>query len=202
MGKAYTEEERKKIRTQLLEAGLELFYEGVRKISIRELTKRAGIAQGGFYSFFSDKDDLVMELICYRNEQKMKLIEKQFDQSLENPVFFVSEAILRISWDLRQKAEKNQMYADIFRFCINKNLPAQEKLYAEVYTTLQHLSDYWGKHDLPITLDIKGIINVIKGTLILYANLDLIDGQYSEALLKTFISENCKCYIRKIDKEE
>ena len=108
MGKAYTEEERNKIRTQLLDAGLELFYEGVRKISIRELTKRAGIAQGGFYTFFSDKDDLVMELICYRNEQKMRLIEKQFHQALDDPILFVSEAILHISWDLRQKAEKTR----------------------------------------------------------------------------------------------
>lgn len=199
MGKAYTEKEREKIHTQLLEAGLELFHEGVRKISIRELAKRAGIAQGGFYTFFSDKDDFVMELICYRNKQKMKLIEKQFDLSLENPVFFVSETIFRTSWDLKQKAEKSQMYADIFRFCIDKELPEREKLYAQVNTVLQHLSDYWEKHDLPITLDIKGIINVIKGTLILYSNLDLIDEQYAQVLLKTFISENCKRYIRKID---
>ena len=201
MGKAYTEEERNKIRTQLLDAGLELFYEGVRKISIRELTKRAGIAQGGFYTFFSDKDDLVMELICYRNEQKMRLIEKQFHQALDDPILFVSEAILHISWDLRQKAEKNQMYADIFGLCINNQLSAQEKLYAQVDITLQHLSDYCSNHDLSVTLDRRGVINVIKGTLILYANLDLIDEQYSEALLRTFISENCKRYIQRNDTE-
>lgn len=44
-------------------------------------------------------------------------------------------------------------------------------------------------------------MNVIKGALILYANLNQFDQQYSESLLRTFIDENCRKYIRETGKE-
>lgn len=201
MGKAYTDDERTQIRTQLLEAGLELFREGVRKISIRELSKRAGIAQGGFYNFFPDKDTLVIELIHYRTEQKLMILEKTFDQSLEDPSAYVSGLIFRMSWDLKQKAAHNQMYADILHMCIHEKPSEQERLFAVLYSTLQKLADYWKRHGLSITMDTQGIMNVIKGSLILYANLNQLDEAYSESLLRTFIDENCRKYICKTREE-
>lgn len=155
LGKAYVEEEKTQIRTQLLEAGLELFNDqGVRKISIRELTKRAGIAQGGFYNFFPDKDTLVMELIHYRARQKMDLFEKTFNESLEGPAAFVSDAIFRMSWDLKQKAEHKQMYTDILHVCLKEKPSERDKLYAVFYSTLQKLTDYWKEYGLSVKVDI------------------------------------------------
>lgn len=202
MGKAYAEEERRQIRTKLLEVGLELFHDqGVRRISIRELTKRAGIAQGSFYNFFPDKDALVIELIHYRAEQKMDIFEKAFNQSLQEPAAFVSNAIFRISWDLKQKAEQKQMYADILYLFLKEKPSEHEKLYAVFYSTLQKLTDYWKEHGLSVQVDIQGIMNVIKGTFILYANLNQFDQKYSESLLRTFIDYNCRKYIRETRKE-
>lgn len=202
MGKAYVEEERRQIRTKLLEAGLELFHDqGVRRISIRELTKRAGIAQGGFYNFFPDKDTLVIELIHYRAEQKMDIFEKAFNQSLQEPAAFVSNAIFRMSWDLKQKAEHKQMYADILHLFLKKKPSEREKLYAVFYSTLQKLTDYWKEHGLSVQVDIQGIMNVIKGAFILYAYLNQFDQKYSESLLRTFIYDNCRKYIREAGEE-
>ena len=49
MGRAFSEEERAEIKIALMESALELFHEqGKKSLSIRELTKRAGISQGGF----------------------------------------------------------------------------------------------------------------------------------------------------------
>lgn len=201
MGKAYTEEEREQIRTSLLEAGLELFHEGVKKISIRELTTRVGIAQGSFYSFFSDKDDLVKELIHYRTSQKLQLFEAAFDRSLSDPAKFVNEAIFHMAWDLKQKSLNNQMYDDIFRFYIEMIPSEKEKLYTEAYHTMQRLSDYWNAHGIPATLDVQGIMNVVKGALILCAHQEQLDEAYAGDILKTFIRENCKHYISMNHKE-
>lgn len=196
MGKAYTESEREAIRTRLLEAGLELFHDdGVRSISIRELTRRAGIAQGGFYRFFSDKDAFVIELIHYRTRQKLALFEQSRARSLSNPAGFVSRSIFAFSWGLKQRAEKKQMYADILRLCLAEQGENQERLYAVMRTTLENLAAYWAEQGLSLSVDIRGLLNVIKGSLLLYAGLDRLDRDYAEPLLRAFIEAGCQKFI-------
>jgi len=61
--KIYSNEKRQEIRNQLMLVGLELIKQnGLKRMSIQELTKRVGIAQGTFYNFFSSKEMLVFEL--------------------------------------------------------------------------------------------------------------------------------------------
>ena len=51
MGKAFTEGEKIKIKKSIMETALDLFHEkGTKLLSISELTKRVGIAQGSFYN--------------------------------------------------------------------------------------------------------------------------------------------------------
>ena len=53
MAKAFTEQERIQIKEKILETALDLFHDkGTKALSIAELTKRAGIAQGSFYNLF------------------------------------------------------------------------------------------------------------------------------------------------------
>ena len=55
MPKAFSEEEKEQIKNQILETAVELFHDkGTKSINIQELTRRAGIAQGSFYSFWKD----------------------------------------------------------------------------------------------------------------------------------------------------
>lgn len=196
MGKAYTEEERAQIRERLLEAGLELFHEaGVKELSIRELTRRVGIAQGGFYHFFPDKDAFVRELIYYRTSQKVGLMEETFPGSETDPAGYVSGAIFTFTWNLKQKAEQKRMYADILTLYIREKPSEKERLYAVFDEALQRLADYWGKLGLSVAMDIQGVMNVIRGVLILFANLGELDGAYTETIIKTFIEANCRKYI-------
>ena len=83
MPKAFTEEERIKIKEALMETALDLFHDkGTKSLSIAELTKRVGIAQGSFYHFWKDKDALIIELIVYRSNQKLRNSEKSFQLRL------------------------------------------------------------------------------------------------------------------------
>jgi AcrR family transcriptional regulator len=64
MSPTFTEAERERIRQQLLRAGRELFAErGLKKTSLEDLTRPAGIAKSSFYAFFDSKEALYLELL-------------------------------------------------------------------------------------------------------------------------------------------
>jgi AcrR family transcriptional regulator len=63
MPKIFSDAKRQEIRDLLLDTGLELVRQyGVKKLSIEELTKRVGIAQGTFYNFFPSKEVLILAI--------------------------------------------------------------------------------------------------------------------------------------------
>lgn len=60
----FTETEKTHIRERLMEAGRELFaVRGIKKTSIEDLTRPAGIAKSSFYAFFDSKEVLYLELL-------------------------------------------------------------------------------------------------------------------------------------------
>ena len=53
---AYSEEEREKIRTALLTAGLELMAkQGIQRTTVEQIYKKVGISRTFFYSYFPTK---------------------------------------------------------------------------------------------------------------------------------------------------
>lgn len=115
MGKVYTNEEREAIKTTLMESAIELFHEndnGAKSLSIRELTKRAGISQGGFYNFWEDKDALILDVIKYRAKQKLDLIVPLFPKSLKNPREFLSRHLYDWCIDMNEKIRNKPLYAN------------------------------------------------------------------------------------------
>ena len=64
MPKAFTDEERTRIRARLIEAGRECFSRyGLEKTTVEDLTSRAGIAKSSFYLFFGSKEALYIQLV-------------------------------------------------------------------------------------------------------------------------------------------
>ncbi|MFN8412413.1 MAG: TetR/AcrR family transcriptional regulator [Anaerolineales bacterium] len=64
MPKAFSEQEREAIRTQMREKGKKLFEKhGLRKTSVDELTEAVGISKGAFYLFFESKEELFLEIL-------------------------------------------------------------------------------------------------------------------------------------------
>ncbi|PLR98470.1 TetR/AcrR family transcriptional regulator [Bacillus sp. T33-2] len=63
MPRAFTDEERERIRQSLIEQGRDLLSVfGVRKTSVEDLTRAAGISKGSFYLFYSSKEELFLEI--------------------------------------------------------------------------------------------------------------------------------------------
>ena len=60
----FSEQQKEKLREQLLITGFELLKQfGYRKMTIDDITKKCAIAKGTFYRFFKSKEDFVYESI-------------------------------------------------------------------------------------------------------------------------------------------
>lgn len=64
---AYTEEDRQRIRSTLISLALKRIAEqGVQHTTVEQIYKEAGISRTFFYTFFSTKEELVVEAIYYQ----------------------------------------------------------------------------------------------------------------------------------------
>ncbi len=75
MPTAFTEEEMKRIRTELIFAGICMSKElGLQKMSVEKLTAAVGIAKGSFYLFFGSKEDFILEIGNYTEAETQKML--------------------------------------------------------------------------------------------------------------------------------
>ena len=165
MGKAFTEEEKIKIKESIMETALDLFHDkGTKSLSISELTKRVGIAQGSFYNFWKDKESLIIDLMAYRSIQKLENIEREFSNSLTNPKKFLSEVIYKYSIDMTEKIKTQSIYKEAFRIFASQDsnkVNRVEKLYGDF---LDRLIDYWYKNNVVKSVNKQGLSNAFIGS--------------------------------------
>ncbi len=73
---AYSEEDRERIRTELVAAGLELMAkQGIQHTTVEQVYKRVGISRTFFYSFFSTKEDLIVETLYLQQPKIIKYVQ-------------------------------------------------------------------------------------------------------------------------------
>lgn len=74
---AYSEKDRDRIRTELIAVGLELMAkQGVQHTTVEQIYKKVGISRTFFYSFFSTKEDLVVEALYWQQPKIIEYIKK------------------------------------------------------------------------------------------------------------------------------
>ena len=75
MPRGFTEQEKKNIRIRLIRSGKEAFgLYGIKKTSVEDLARKAGISKGAFYQFFPSKEDLYFAIIRdYETDQQNKI---------------------------------------------------------------------------------------------------------------------------------
>jgi AcrR family transcriptional regulator len=64
MPKAFSDQEKEAIRSQMWEKSQRLFeLHGLRKTSVEDITRAVGISKGGFYQFYASKEELFLEIM-------------------------------------------------------------------------------------------------------------------------------------------
>ena len=196
MPKAFSEKEKEQIKNQILETAVELFHDkGTKSINIQELTRRAGIAQGSFYSFWKDKDALVMDVMLYRSRQKLDIAEKEFEASLHDPIGFLSESIYRYSMDLLNKCKEQPVYSHSFAILSRSNSLSENRVGAIYKEFLSKLAAYWVEHNAVQSVDVQGLINVITACPVLLSNAGQFDPEYFDEIFKSFLQSTIRNYI-------
>lgn len=100
MARKFDDHEKERIHTQLLTQGQWLFEtHGLKKTSVSDLTKAAGIAQGSFYLFYASKEELYFDILQQLEEQiRVDMVRKYFSSSVLTRESF--KAFLRHSLEL------------------------------------------------------------------------------------------------------
>lgn len=197
MAKAFNEEEKLLIKQKIMDIALEIFHEsGTKGLSIKELTGRAGIAQGSFYSFWKDKDSLVIDVMQYRSAQKLALVEENFNLSLENPVKFLSDIIYEYSIDLKEKCEAKPIYAQALSMLARKSEGKAYEISILYIDFISKLANYWKERGVVKEVDERGLINAFTGSFIIFSNYYKFENGYFNDILKTFITAMVEKYIK------
>lgn len=95
MPRALTEQEKCRQCEKLLEKGKNIILtHGVKKVSVDEITKAAGMAKGSFYHHFETKEEYLFRLIWYIHEQLFtqaeQMINNQKDLQADTRSFLIN----------------------------------------------------------------------------------------------------------------
>lgn len=79
---AYSEEEREQIRQSLIVTGLELMAkQGIQHTTVEQIYKKVGISRTFFYTFFSTKEDLIVEILYLQQPKILAYAQKLMEDS-------------------------------------------------------------------------------------------------------------------------
>jgi AcrR family transcriptional regulator len=117
MGKAFSLEEKKMIREKLFEVGEKVFLEkGIKKATIQEITKGAGISLGSFYNFFESKEKMFLELLDIYNARIFVVQNEELNRQIKEEKIDM-ERLVNVTFDTYRKMpgymmvfERNEEY--------------------------------------------------------------------------------------------
>ena len=74
---AYSEEDKERIREELITVGLELMAkQGIQRTTVEQIYKRVGISRTFFYSFFATKEDLIVETLYLQQPKIIAYVKR------------------------------------------------------------------------------------------------------------------------------
>ena len=197
MGKAFTEEERGAVREKLRRAGLKLFEEkGIRGVSIRELARAAGIAQGGFYTFYRDKEEFLMDLIELRVREKLENLASNAGDSLPDPEGYLAGVFFEEGMHLRHNKAFDNMISGSLKFFLDGESDARGRVEHLYRSCFRGLFAYWEKNGYAVRADEDGLMNLIRAAGILFSNASLLDEAYFARIYRTFCEEEVKAFLK------
>lgn len=107
MPPAFNADERERITRLLREAGFRLFTtQGLRKTSLDELVRPAGIAKSSFYAFYDSKEELFIDLMYQQvPELNVRLFALLEDESVD-----MAESFRRFMYGVLDIQQNNPLY--------------------------------------------------------------------------------------------
>ncbi|SCX12754.1 transcriptional regulator, TetR family [Lachnospiraceae bacterium YSD2013] len=187
MGKAFTDKERAEIKEKLRRSGLEVLKEtGIKNISIRDVTKKAGIAQGGFYTFYGDKDEFVLDLMSLRVREKTDIMYENRAKTLTDPRGFLVELFYKEGMHLKENKAFNNSDGATLSFWDRIAKSGNDKIGEGYASFLSKMIAFWEEEGYAVKCDEKGLISAGLAAGILFSNSHMMPSEYFEAIYRAF----------------
>ena len=202
MGKAFTDGERAAAREKLRRSGLKLFADkGVKGVSIRDLTAAAGIAQGGFYTFYKDKDDFLADLIALRVKEKLAALSGRNSESLSDPVGFISGIFYSEGMHLKENKAFDNIISGSLSFLYENRADIHQRVGRAYADYLNELAEFWKRNGYKASVDTEGLLNLIRAAGILFSNAALLDDHYFAVIFRRFCEAETDMFL-KVEKDD
>ncbi len=197
MGKPFTDKEREEIKEKLRRAGLKVLAEtGIKDIAIRDVTKQAGIAQGGFYTFYKDKDEFVLDLMLLRVGEKTELMYENREKTAKDPKGFLVDLFYKEGMHLKENKAFNNDDGATLAFWERVSKSGEDRIGDTYLDFLSKMIAYWEELGFTIECDSRGLLNAGSAAGILFSNSHMIDKDYFEAIYRTFCEAQVDRFFR------
>jgi len=187
MGKAFSEEEREQVQEALRRVGLKLLAEnGIRNVSIRKLTQEVGIAQGGFYTFYQDKEDFVMDLMCLRVREKTQAMLEKKETTIADPRGFLVDLLYREGMHLKENKAFQNGESGTLEFWSRASKEGENEIRDTYLDFLKQLISFWKSEGLNVECDLSGLMNVGLAAGFLFTNAKTMEEGYFSSIYRSF----------------
>lgn len=113
MPRGFNDKEKALIKQNLLEKGRHLFGTyGLKRTTIADLTREAGIAQGSFYNFYDSKEDLYFEILEIEESQLKEELLRELNPWEKHPRQYLKQMLHRSLAMVDEYPLIAQMYLD------------------------------------------------------------------------------------------
>lgn len=183
--KAFSEKEKEYYAQRLMDSGREIFARyGVRKTTIDDLTKAAGIAKGSFYTFFESKEDLFFSILTKEvqksREETIQKISSLYDDPYMMVKIFLQSVLDSIEANLILRITLSDEGHELMA---RESILKEMKYNGDITAGLEGVISRWMEKGIIPRRDTKAATNLIKTLFIVSANKDkLNEACYQETM--------------------
>lgn len=196
MGKAFSEEERQLIKENIKKEAFKLFKKnGIRKTSIREITKNVGIAQGGFYNFYKNKEEVFYDIIDDDMDIQIEHFLEHLEESIDNPVGMLYTCIKH---HCRHMQENRAIWIDepdIMEILNSRKEEDTIKEKEKLRRVLMKLSDFWMEKECIKFMNIEKLLSVFLISKTMYINKECCADEDFNEIFDLFTITSIKKYL-------
>ena len=197
MGKAFTEEEKKIIKERIKTECYHLFLEkGIKKTNIEDITKRVGIAKGGFYNFYTNKEEVLYDLMDDDMEQQIQNALSHMEESTENPKEALLEMIRHHCKHMRDRKAVWMREPDIMEILSRKSLKDNIRITERNRAVLQKYRDFWLKQGSIKSMDLEKLLCLFYMSEVMYINREYIISEEFDTVFEQCIKQMIDNYVK------
>lgn len=197
MGKAFTDKERELIKETIKKEAFELFkIYGIRKTSISQITKMAGISQGGFYSFYKNKEELFYEIMDDDMDMQIEHCLSYIEESVKDPFNRLYLCIKHNCMHMRKNRAIWLDEPDIMKILNERkeedNIKEREKLTKVINT----FYNFWRERNCISFMDCGKLVSLFLIARTMYINKECCNDDDFEEIFDNFIINSINKYLK------